>query len=405
MKYTDLEDLKVEHPVESLITDIDRSLDNWVEVAAEKTQAVRGSDTVKLDCGVLSVNQINQLLANIDHEVTTCDANNQYLFYNRHKPKEDMVAKRNPEAVGEALFNIHPERVAESVAKLIYEMRTHQVPRVVLRSNWSETERFVTHNHRAFYNPDGSYEGTMEWVQDNLPIVDYYCQMTGQEMVDDEAADPKSKPQVILDSRSSRFVDKKFDDWTQGSQAPHRLESQIYPDNNWLAQKVEVKEPATGHDYVCLDRGILTVSHLNHFLKQIPVEVAYYDQEDRLLYFNYKNDVDEMLNPKTVTSVGLDINYNYPEAEHETVKSILAALKNKEKTSEKHFISSTSPGEWIICTFKGIYDADGHYIGCVEYCHNILPYVNQVLETWGKKLVDKPGQEAVWPKARGQYQA
>ncbi|MHA6393207.1 hypothetical protein ACX3TR_05120 [Aerococcus mictus] len=91
MKYTEIEDLKVEHPVESPITDIDRSLDNWVEVVAEKTQAARDSDAVKLDCGILSVNQINQLLANIDHEVTTCDANNQYLFYNRHKPKEDIL--------------------------------------------------------------------------------------------------------------------------------------------------------------------------------------------------------------------------------------------------------------------------------------------------------------------------
>lgn len=207
--YTKLEDLHVTGTIPTTITGIDRSASDWVEQAVKKTEAATGDDYVELDHGVLTVNQINAMLSNINHEVTTCDSNNQYLYYNRHKDMDEMVAKRNPEVVGASLYNTHPPKVEQSVARLIHEMRTHEVPRVVLRSNWSETERFVTHNHRAFYNQDGEYVGTMEWVQDNMPYLDYYCKMTGQKLVDDENAEKDSKPKMYLDARSSRYIDRK----------------------------------------------------------------------------------------------------------------------------------------------------------------------------------------------------
>ena len=54
------------------------------EQAAEAVQAVEGDTYVKLDRGILTVDQLNYFLKSMPMELTYADSNNQFLYYNKN---------------------------------------------------------------------------------------------------------------------------------------------------------------------------------------------------------------------------------------------------------------------------------------------------------------------------------
>lgn len=62
--------------------------------AAELVGAVEGNTYVKLERGLLTVDQLNYFLASMPMELTYADSNNQFLYYNHTKPAEEMGCAR-----------------------------------------------------------------------------------------------------------------------------------------------------------------------------------------------------------------------------------------------------------------------------------------------------------------------
>src|SRR5690625_3044772 len=104
------EDLYATGSIDTTIENVDKSADDWVEQAAKETEAVEGNTYVKLDRGVLTVNQLDYFLKSMPMELTYADSNNQFLYYNRTLDAEDMFASRWPGQVGSPLAQCHPER-------------------------------------------------------------------------------------------------------------------------------------------------------------------------------------------------------------------------------------------------------------------------------------------------------
>src|SRR5690606_2239575 len=97
---TSTEDLHATGKIDTTIEGIDMLADDWVEQAAEATGAVEGNTYVKLNRGLLTVNQLNHFLDSMPAELTFADSNNQFLYYNHKLEAEDMLASRRPEQVG-----------------------------------------------------------------------------------------------------------------------------------------------------------------------------------------------------------------------------------------------------------------------------------------------------------------
>src|SRR5690625_6280265 len=66
---SDLEDLYATGAIDTTIKDVDMLADDWVEQAAEKTEAVEGNTYVKLDRGILTVDQLNYFLNSMPLEL------------------------------------------------------------------------------------------------------------------------------------------------------------------------------------------------------------------------------------------------------------------------------------------------------------------------------------------------
>lgn len=179
---SNMEDLYATGAIDTTIKDVDKAADDWVEQAAEKVEAVEGDTYVKLDRGLLTVDQLNYFLKSMPMELTYADSNNQFLYYNRVNEAENMFASRSPEQVGSPLANCHPERTYTGVAWVIQQLRTGKQDRVTVQVPTHGPDKFVVHNYQAIRDKDGNYLGINEYVQDIQPIIDWYLKQTGQEL-------------------------------------------------------------------------------------------------------------------------------------------------------------------------------------------------------------------------------
>lgn len=177
------EDLWATGSVDTTIEDVDMLADDWVEQASEKTKAVSGDTYVELDRGILTVNQINHLLNSMPFEVTFADENNQFLYYNYHLEKEDILADRHPSQVGNPLGACHPEAAHKNVEWVIQQLRSGQMDTFRINVPTHGPDKFVVHSYKGIKDKEGQYVGINKYVQDLKPIIDWYLEQTGQELI------------------------------------------------------------------------------------------------------------------------------------------------------------------------------------------------------------------------------
>ncbi|NJE32934.1 NADPH-dependent oxidoreductase [Lactobacillus agilis] len=182
------EDLSASKGTDTTIKGVDMRADDWVEQAAAKTKAASGKDYVKLDRGVLTVDQLNWFLNTMPMELTYADDNNQFIYYNRTLPGKEMLAPRDPKQVGDPMDAVHPPRAIKGVKHVISSLRNgNDLVEMPVPGN-KLNERHIMHYYKAMRDSEGNYRGVNEWVLDLWPIVESYLKQTGQKLVKDEAA-------------------------------------------------------------------------------------------------------------------------------------------------------------------------------------------------------------------------
>ena len=180
------EDLDVTGTIATTITDVDPDDPDWVEKAAAAVGAVSGDTYVKLDHGVLTVNQIDMFLKAMPFELTYADDNNQFLYYNNaHQDADTMYAKRVPENSGSRLSTLHaslPPARMKNVEWVVGSLRNGNEEYVRTIVPHGPEGVINTHNYQAMYYPDGSYAGINEIVFNFKPWLDWYLETTGQRL-------------------------------------------------------------------------------------------------------------------------------------------------------------------------------------------------------------------------------
>lgn len=191
---------------------LDKNDPEWLDKAAKKVNAAEGDDYVKLDAGLMTVNQINWMLREALGEMSFVDDNNQFLWYNRPTdPDAKMLAKRVPSQVGDTMGAVHPDvgNVIPEAKKVVYALRNkvdgHSEVRMPVPNG--NRHKMILHNYRRVEDDEGNYAGIYEWVQDLYPLVKYFCESTGQKLVDDPDAVSGATFKRDADSGASRQAD------------------------------------------------------------------------------------------------------------------------------------------------------------------------------------------------------
>lgn len=176
------EDLHATGKIDTTIEGVDMEADDWLEQAAKLVDAVEGNTYVKLDRGLLTVDQLNYFLSSMPMELTYADSNNQFLYYNHTKPTEEMLAGRTPEQVGNPLAKCHPEKSFKGVEWVLQQLRSGSMDSVRVNVPTHGPDKFVVHNYQAMHDPEGNYVGVNEYILDFKPIVDWYLNQTGMRL-------------------------------------------------------------------------------------------------------------------------------------------------------------------------------------------------------------------------------
>ena len=181
------EDLDCGKPIATTIQGIDPDDPDWLEKAAKQVNAVEGNTYVKLDNGLLTVDQLNMFLNAMPFELTYADDNNQFLYYNnKHQEPNTMLGKRVLEQVGNRMSTVHgtlPPARMKNVEWVIGTLRNGNQEYVRTIVPGTPPEIINTHNYQAMYYPDGSYAGINEIIFNFKHWLDWYLEATGQRLV------------------------------------------------------------------------------------------------------------------------------------------------------------------------------------------------------------------------------
>lgn len=183
------EDLFATGKIDTTVEDVDMYADDWLEQAAAKVNAAEGSDYVKLDRGLLTVDQLNYFLSSMPMELTYADHNNQFLYYNKTMEAADMLAARTPDQVGNPLAKCHPEAAFKNVEWVIQQLRSGATDCVRVHVPKQVPEKYIVHNYQAMHDENGEYMGINEYIWDLKPTIEWYLKQTGQQLVGGEQTD------------------------------------------------------------------------------------------------------------------------------------------------------------------------------------------------------------------------
>lgn len=115
-----------------------------------------------------------------------------------------------------------------------------------------------------------------------------------------------------------------------------------------------------------LDVGKLNLEQVNLMLKNLPLDVTYVDENDRVRYYSQGR---ERIFPRSPAVIGRAVQNCHPPASVHVVEKILDSFKRKEKDQAEFWL--TLKDRFIHIRYFAIYDREGEYRGVVEVSQDV----------------------------------
>lgn len=130
-------------------------------------------------------------------------------------------------------------------------------------------------------------------------------------------------------------------------------------------------EQTTGDNTFHLDEGNLSVERMNLLLKNLPVDLTYVDENDKVLYYSQGK---ERIFPRSPAIVGRNVQNCHPPKSVHIVNKILESFKKKEKNAAEFWI--TLNDRFIHIRYFALYDDNGNYKGVIEVSQDVTDIRN-----------------------------
>lgn len=170
----------------------------------------------------------------------------------------------------------------------------------------------------------------------------------------------------------------------------------IDPDDpDWVEKAAELVGAVSGDTYVKLDHGILTVKQIDMFLKAMPFELTYADDNNQFLYYNNVHDNPDTMLAKRVPEQSGDrlstVHSSLPEDRMKNVEYVIGVLRNGDKEYVRTIVPGTPADIINTHNYQAMYYPDGSYAGINELVFNFKPWLDWYLQTTGQRLVGGTG--------------
>lgn len=115
-----------------------------------------------------------------------------------------------------------------------------------------------------------------------------------------------------------------------------------------------------------LDTGLLTVEQINLLLTNLPVDISYIDENDKVAY--YSNTEDRIF-PRSPGIIGRSVQNCHPSKSVDMVNSILDSFRGGTKSAAEFWIQLG--GKFIHIRYFAVRDTQGTYKGCLEVSQDV----------------------------------
>lgn len=132
------------------------------------------------------------------------------------------------------------------------------------------------------------------------------------------------------------------------------------------AQTVEAGSMQHKPIQIPLHEGLLTQEQLDLMLRNMPFDVTYVDENDKVRYYSA---TDDRVFPRTPSIIGRDVEKCHPPKSVHVVQKIVAAFKNREKNKAEFWLNFQ--GRMIHIRYFPIFDETDRYRGVIEVSQDI----------------------------------
>ena len=128
----------------------------------------------------------------------------------------------------------------------------------------------------------------------------------------------------------------------------------------------EAENKTAGDEKIPLDTGALTGFQINLLLKNLPVDITYVDENDKVAYYSEGK---ERIFPRSPGIIGREVANCHPPKSVHIVEKIVEALKKGEKDQAEFWIKMN--GMFIHIRYFSIFDDEGKYRGIIEVSQEV----------------------------------
>jgi DUF438 domain-containing protein len=144
----------------------------------------------------------------------------------------------------------------------------------------------------------------------------------------------------------------------------------VQPGNLWdpsvvIATSAVAKES----EEISLDVGALSPQQVNLMLRNLPIDMTYVDENDRVRYYSQGR---ERIFPRSPAVIGRAVQNCHPPKSVHVVEKILESFKRKEKDTAEFWLTlGQSNDRFIHIRYFALYDQEGAYRGVVEVSQDV----------------------------------
>jgi hypothetical protein len=130
-------------------------------------------------------------------------------------------------------------------------------------------------------------------------------------------------------------------------------------------EPVKVSE-AAAEGLIDMQEGKLTAEQLNLMLTNIPIDLTFVDENDKVCYYSA---TDDRIFPRTPAIIGREVAKCHPPKSVHVVEKIVEAFKNREKDKAMFWLDFA--GRKVMITYYPVFDGDDNYRGVIEFSQDI----------------------------------
>ncbi|MFO7981744.1 MAG: PAS domain-containing protein [Candidatus Aminicenantes bacterium] len=133
-----------------------------------------------------------------------------------------------------------------------------------------------------------------------------------------------------------------------------------------MERKKEKKDKAKEDKGIKLDEGRLTFEQIRLLLKNLPVDITFVDENDKVCFYSASKD---RIFARSPAIIGKSVQNCHPQKSVHIVDKIVKSFKEKKKDKAEFWIQQ---GElFIYIRYFPVYDENGDYRGVVEVSQEV----------------------------------